>query len=179
MRTSIAALLALVASGHPGLGQPASAWLDVPYVEQVKAGCGSAAVAMVIQYWARQFPALQSAAEDTERIDRLLPGSANGIRGEALRNYLEQRGFSAYVFDGEISDLQHHFDKGRPLIVCLAPRGPKAPLHYAVVVGIDKERIWLNDSARGKLFSEGLERFRKEWDATGHWALLAVPRSGR
>jgi ABC-type bacteriocin/lantibiotic exporter with double-glycine peptidase domain len=153
-----------------------TAWLDVPYVQQVKDGCGSAAVAMVVQYWALQFPELQKAAADTERIDKLLPATSEGIRGEALKAYLERNGFSAYIFDGEVGDLRHHLEKGRPVIVCLAPGGPKKPLHYAVVVGINDNRIWLNDSARGKLFSEDLARFKEEWSATQNWALLAVPR---
>lgn len=154
----------------------ASPWLDVPYVQQVKAGCGSAAVAMVVQYWARQFPALRSAAADTERIDKLLPASSRGIRGEALKDYLQREGFAAYIFDGQIGDLKHHLEKGRPVIVCLAPRGPHAPLHYAVVVGLADDKVWLNDSARGKLFTEDLPRFEVEWKATQDWALLAVPR---
>lgn len=153
-----------------------SPWLDVPYVEQVRAGCGSAAVAMVVQYWARQFPGLQSAAADTEEIDKLLPASAKGIRGKALQSYLQNEGFAAYIFDGEMGDLRHHVGKGRPVIVCVAPKGPHGPLHYAVVVGVGDSRIWLNDSARGKLFSEELARFEQEWSATQDWALLAVPR---
>ncbi len=158
------------------IAAPASQWLDVPYVEQVKAGCGSAAVAMVVQYWARQFPTLRSAAVNTERIDQLLPASPRGIQGRALRSYLEAAGFSAYIFDGDMDDLHHHFEKGRPVIVCLAPRGERGPLHYAVVVGIDSNRVWLNDSGRGKLFTEDLPRFEHEWSATHDWALLAVPR---
>ena len=151
-------------------------WLDVPYVEQVKAGCGSAAVAMVVQYWAQQVAALRPAAEDTEQIDKLLPASAEGIQGQALQSYLQQEGFSAYIFDGELSDLEHHFQKGRPVIVCLAPKGPRGPLHYAVVVGVAQGRVWLNDSARGKLFSEEVAHFEEEWRPTHNWALLAVPR---
>jgi predicted double-glycine peptidase len=153
-------------------------WLSVPYVEQVRAGCGSAAVTMVMQYWAQQMPALRLAAPDTGRLDTLLPANANGIKGADLKRFLEKNGFDAFVFDGEMSDLEHHFEKGRPVIVCLAPRGSRGPLHYAVVVGVNKETVWLNDSARGKLFTEDRERFRKEWDGTAHWALLAVPRFG-
>jgi len=35
----------LVAAGVPGV------WLDVPFVKQEKEGCGSASVAMIMQYW--------------------------------------------------------------------------------------------------------------------------------
>jgi predicted double-glycine peptidase len=155
-------------------------WLDVPFVEQAKSGCGSAAIAMVVQYWVRQYPGLDAAAADTERIDRLLPPtSRKGIQGQALKEYLEKRGFQAFVFDGEIADLNHHFEKGRPVIVCFAPAGSRAPLHYAVVVGLDEKNIWLNDPARGKLFREDVSRFLHEWKETGNWALLTVPRQAQ
>jgi predicted double-glycine peptidase len=151
------------------------AWLDVPFVRQVKTGCGAAAVAMVVEYWARQHPQLRAAANDSERINDLLPASAKGIRGQALKQYLEERGFNAYVFDGELSDLRHHFDKGRPVVVCLGLKRANGPLHYAVVVGVDDESVWLNDSARGKLVREDIADFRRAWSVTRNWALLAVP----
>ncbi len=110
---------------------------------------------MVIEYWAYRYPSLQYAAEDTAEIDRLLPASRRGIRGEALRRYME---------------------KGRPVIVCFAPKGPHAPLHYAVIVGVDARNVWMNDSARGKLIREDTSRFLEEWKVTANWALLAVPR---
>ncbi len=168
----------LLAALHLSYGQDAPpSWLDVPFVEQVKAGCGSAAVAMVVEYWARQFPRLEKAQADAERIDRLLPAtSPKGIGGAALKQYLDGRGFQAYIFDGELSDLRNHFAKGRPVIVCLAPKGNRGLLHYAVVAGLDDKDVWLNDPARGKLFREDIERFTAEWRRTGNWALLAVPR---
>jgi len=151
--------------------------LDIPFVQQVKSGCGSAAVAMIVQYWARQYPGLDAAEADTERIDRYLPAaSPKGIEGKALKDYLETQGFRTFVFDGELSDLRHHMEKGRPVLVCFAPKGPHAPLHYAVIAGLDGQSIWMNDPARGKLFREDLSRFLNEWHATGNWALLAVPQ---
>jgi predicted double-glycine peptidase len=152
--------------------------LDIPFVRQTKAACGSAAVAMVIQYWARQNPGLALAEADSERIDKYLPAtSSKGIQGKALKAYLEEQGFQTFIFDGELADLQHHLEKGRPVIVCFAPKGPHGPLHYAVIAGVDEHSTWMNDPARGKLFREDLERFLVEWKATGDWALLAVPRS--
>lgn len=153
-----------------------TAWLDVPFVPQEKAGCGAAAVAMVVGYWAVQYPPLAAAARDSERINDLLPASARGIRGRELKRYMEERGFDVYLFDGELSDLRQHFEKGRPVVVCLGPRGRGAPLHYAVVVGVDDAAVWLNDSARGRLFREDIRRFETEWKATRNWAMLAVPR---
>lgn len=132
---------------------------------------------MVVEYWARQFPGLEKAQADAERIDKLLPAtSPKGIQGEALKRYLDGRGFQAFVFEGELADLHNHFAKGRPVIVCLAPKRNRGLLHYAVVAGLDEKNVWLNDPARGKLFREDVERFITEWRATDNWALLAVPR---
>ena len=151
----------------------------MPWVQQTKTGCGAAAIAMVISYWSQQFPALNAAALDTERINDLLPASAKGIKGRDLKRFLEARGFSAYIFTGEVADLRNHVEQGRPVIVCLAPKGAGAPLHYAVVVGIDEQGVWLNDSARGKLIRDELSRFQAAWKGTDNWALLAVPRGSK
>lgn len=158
-----------------------SQWLDVPYVEQREStGCGSASIAMVMQYWLHQGARVDPAAADAGRIYALLsPSSRDGIRGQALKRYLEEHGFSTYVFNGEFSDLRNHLEKGRPLVVCLDPRGANSLSHYVVVVGIDASAVYFHDPARGKLFKEELKRFQHEWKATGSWTLLAVPRPGR
>lgn len=150
--------------------------LDVPFVRQIRAGCGSAAIAMVMQYWVRQDSALDRAAADAERIDQALPPGDDGLSGEALRKYIEAHGFKAYVFNGEVHDLREHLAKGRPLVVCLGARGPREPLHFVVVVGIEDDAIILNDPARGKLIREKSNRFERAWAATGNWSMLAVPR---
>jgi predicted double-glycine peptidase len=168
--------LAWIALLLAGTGSP---WLDIPFVRQTGAGCGAAAIAMVIQYWARQEPSLATAAADTERINKYLPANGKGIRGSALKAYLEARGFQVFVFRGERSDLKEQFAKGRPLVVCLAPKGARAPFHYAVVAGIDHAAVWLNDPARGKLVREELPRFDAAWKESDYWSLLAVPSRPR
>ena len=153
-----------------------SSWLAVPFVQQVEAGCGAASIAMVMQYWIRQDHRLDPSAADGDRIFKLLSShSSKGISGQSLQRYLEAHGFDAFVFDGELLDLRQHLGKGRPVVVCFAPRGSRAPLHYAVVVGIDDGGVILNDPARGKLFREDLSDFLRAWKTTGNWALLAVP----
>ena len=174
MTTPIRRLWLALLSGCVALA--AAPVLDIPFVQQTKTGCGSAAVAMLIQYWAQHDPELLPAAAATEDIDRWLPASRQGIQGEALKRYLETHGFDAFVFNGEEHDLIHHLDKGRPVVVCLAPGGNRKMLHYAVVAGIDESSVWLNDSARGKLFRQSREDFMRDWNATGNWSLLAVPR---
>jgi ABC-type bacteriocin/lantibiotic exporter with double-glycine peptidase domain len=155
--------------------------LDVPFVRQVYAGCGSASLAMVMQYWVRNDQRLDPAAADAERIHKALPVSSKGIPGSQLKQYLEANGFTAFVFDGELQDLQNHLAKGRPVVVCLAPRGLRAPLHYVVVTAAraGDSSVVVNDPARGKSITIEADRFLREWKATGNWALLAVPAQAR
>jgi predicted double-glycine peptidase len=165
-----------------GLLSPASSagsqWIEVPFVHQVKEGCGSAAVAMVMQYWVSRQPGLDALAADAKRINQVLqPGSTKGIQGQALKRYLEFHGFVALTFSGEVRDLQQHIAKGRPVVVCLGLNGSHAPLHYVVVVGLKDKAVLVNDPARGRLIGIGLERFLFAWKRTENWALLAVPRT--
>jgi predicted double-glycine peptidase len=148
---------------------------DVPFVRQIHEGCGSAAVAMVMQYWVRQTPGLDAAASAAERIDRSLPPPSHGLSGDALRRYFEANGFSVFVFSGEIADLRDHTAKGRPVIVCLGP-AMRGELHFVVVAGVEEQTAILNDPARGKFIREPLNVFLRHWKASGNWALLAVPR---
>jgi len=150
-------------------------WLDVPFVKQPTEGCGAASIAMVMQYWARQSGRQPDA--DAVAIQRALYShEARGIYASAMEKYLQQNGFQTFVLAGAWSDLQHHLEKGRPLIVAFKPAGERT-LHYAVAAGIDKDIHLLNDPARRKLFKYTRTDFEREWKATSNWTLLALPRS--
>lgn len=172
----------------------AGEWIDVPYVAQPKDGCGAAAIAMVMQYWAKEprpridgqsgstnMPAVRSndsPAADPLTIQSLLFVPAEkGIPARAMIGYFQRSGYRAFAFRGEWSDLEHHISLGRPLIVSLKASGAHGPLHYAVVVGIDRQRgfVFLNDPARGKMLRFSREGFLGEWNPANNWTLLAVP----
>ncbi len=168
---------------------PAGLWLDVPFIQQEKEGCGAASAAMVMQYWLKQQAKPAGADADARQIQRILysrPG--HGIYASDLESYLQQHGFRTFAFNGTWDDLKQHLEKGRPLIAALKPAGGKAPLHYVVVVGLDAERsseqssepdiVLLNDPAQRKLLKQARSTFEKQWSATGRWLLLAVPQSG-
>jgi len=160
-------------------GAGSGVWLDVPYVHQEKEGCGSAALAMILQYWNQKGAALSAERIDAEKIQQqLYSKEGHGIRASALEEYLRESGFSSFIFRGEFSDLGTHIEKGRPLIASIQPGG-KSSLHYVVVVGIEREHeaVLLNDPQRGKLFRVERAEFEKEWQRTGDWTLLAVPKS--
>jgi ABC-type bacteriocin/lantibiotic exporter with double-glycine peptidase domain len=172
-------LVVLFACGFVYAAEPPAVWIDVPFVKQEKNGCGAASIAMVMQFWQRQQGRSLTAESDSAEIQRALYSSdAHGIYASEMQRYFQLRAFRTFIFEGTLADLQQHLAKGRPLIVALRP-GSGASLHYVVVTGIDLENnlILLNDPAERKLLKQEIAGFEKEWQATGHWTLLAVPQT--
>jgi ABC-type bacteriocin/lantibiotic exporter with double-glycine peptidase domain len=151
------------------------AWLDVPFVKQEKNGCGSASIAMVMQYWQKQQGRSSDDSAQATHIQRALyvPGS-DGIYASAMERYFQEHEFRTFSFRGDWEILEQHLKKGRPLIAALKPSGS---LHYVVVVGLDPEQkfVLLNDPAQRKLYKQDRSDFEKQWSAIGKWTLLALP----
>lgn len=157
---------------------PPAIWIDVPFVSQSREGCGSAAISMVMQYWAKQDVALTSTQMDAAKIQAVLYSPRQrGIPASAMQKYFQEQGFRAFAFRGDWSDLEHHLREGRPLIVCLKASGEHGPSHYSVVVGLDSARgyVFLNDPTLGKMNRISREGFLSEWNSANNWTLLAVP----
>lgn len=191
MAVPIAAGWLLVASLFAGQSQPAVAptksvvasapaiWIDVPFAAQTTDGCGSASMAMVMQYWDKKQAQPVAPTAEPEAIQAaLFSRSAHGIYASSMEQYFRNHGYRAFAFDGQWSDLQHHLGLGRPLIVSLKASGPHGPLHYVVVVGIDNERgyVYVNDPAQQKMLRISQKGFESEWSPAQHWTLLAVPQ---
>lgn len=172
---------AAVQPGHAASSSAARAlWINVPFVRQVKNGCGSAVIAMVMQYWDRKQDRPDGLAADPAKIQAaLFSPKAGGIYASRMRQYFENSGYRAFAFPGRWSDFERQLEKGRPLIVGLGMGGIDEPLHYLVVAGIDSERgyVFVNDPARGKMLRLSKQEFEPEWSRTQHWTLLAVPRT--
>jgi ABC-type bacteriocin/lantibiotic exporter with double-glycine peptidase domain len=174
----VCAELWMAGAGLAAGNDPPAIWIDVPYVAQSKEGCGSAAIAMVMQYWAKQKGRQLSTIADAAKIQELLYSrQQKGIPASAMEKYFREQGYRTFAFRGEWSDLQHHLQQGRPLILSLKVSGERGPLHYAVVVGLDESReyVFLNDPALGKMLRRSREGFQTEWDSARNWTLLAVP----
>jgi ABC-type bacteriocin/lantibiotic exporter with double-glycine peptidase domain len=169
--------------------QPA-AWIDVPFVKQPAEGCGAASIAMVMQYWEhrdKSIPRLSAVrgngapTSDVARIQQeLYSKPAHGIYASDLQQYLTANGFATYVVHGDLGLLAHHVQRGRPLIVALKPTSAQV-LHYVVVAGVDasEHAVLVNDPAQRKLLKVDSAAFEKEWQATGNWTLLALPRAAQ
>ena len=153
--------------------------LNVPFIAQPKNGCGAASIAMVMEYWQRGNRGKTHPSANVDAIQRALYSSkAKGIFASAMVGYFEDAGYRSFAIRGRWSDLRDNLEKGRPLIVGLAPEGAHDPLHYVVVAGMDWRNNWIfiNDPAERKLLKMGRADFEKQWSATRNWTLLAVPK---
>jgi ABC-type bacteriocin/lantibiotic exporter with double-glycine peptidase domain len=153
-------------------------WLDVPFVKQSEDGCGSAAIAMLLQYWNAHGAQVPSGRADPVGIQKqLYSRKAKGIYASVMENYLRDSGFRVFPLQGEWKDVREQLAQGRPLIVSLQPGSTKALLHYVVITGIDwqREALFVHDPARGKLLRIERAEFEKEWRPNRNWMLLAVP----
>lgn len=154
-----------------------SLWLDIPFVKQDAEGCGAASIAMVMQYWEKQKGRSPDGASEVNKIQRALHSRrAHGIYASEMQKYLRQNGFETFAFSAGWTDLRHHLEKGRPLIVAVKTAG--GALHYVVVSGIDDEHhgVLVNDPGQRKLLQYDRADFERDWSATANWMLLALPR---
>src|ERR1700719_2355722 len=83
-------------------------WLEVPYVRQTEDGCGSAAIAMLLQYWSAHGTPVAAGRADAAAIQKqLYSRKARGIFSSDMEQYLRQTGFREFAVRGERSDLGH------------------------------------------------------------------------
>jgi hypothetical protein len=153
------------------LGLSGGIWIDVPFMEQDKNGCGSAVIWMIMKYWGTDdVPSVIDMQRD------LYSPEAGGIYARDMERYFQDHQFRTFAFKADWVDLETHLTERRPLIVCLEQNGRGVPLHYVVVAGVDSARqlVWLNDPAGRKLEAMSRAEFEERW--MDNWTLLALPQ---
>ena len=137
-------------------------WLMVrgfPRVSQEKDhDCGAAALAAVLEFWGR--------TATPASVEATMGGRDERLRAGDLVAHARREGLRSYVFFGEMSDIVHELERGRPVIVGLgkAVSDKKALAHYEVVVGYEpkQKRVLLLDPALG-FQVDSVEGFSEEW----------------
>ena len=61
-----------VAHGQESDKDKVGIWLDVPFIKQTVEGCGSASIAMVLQYWSAHGTQIPPEREDADAIQKQL-----------------------------------------------------------------------------------------------------------
>jgi predicted double-glycine peptidase len=137
-------------------------WLMVrgfPRVSQEKGhDCGAAALAAVLKFWGRE--------ATPASVDAALGSKNERLRAGDLVAHARREGLRSYVFFGQLNDLVHEIERGRPVIVGLgkAVSSKQALAHYEVIVGYEpqQKRVLLLDPARG-FQVDSVEGFSEEW----------------
>jgi ABC-type bacteriocin/lantibiotic exporter with double-glycine peptidase domain len=130
-----------------------------PLVAQEKShDCGAAALAAVLEFWGRE--------ATPASVEAALGGKNERLRAGDLVAHARREGLRAYVFFGQMQDLEHELRRGRPVIVGLgkAVASDKALAHYEVIVGYEpqQKRVLLLDPARG-FQVDSVKGFSEEW----------------
>lgn len=102
---------------------------------QTHGKCASYATAYLLRHFREE--------TNGEKLYPELKRSLGFVSANSITNVLEQHGYSAKAYHGNIDTLKQHLIEGNPIIVFI--RIPK-DTHYAVVVGYDEQCIYLVDS---------------------------------
>jgi len=129
--------------------------LDVKPFEQTKGLCGPASLKMVLEYFG---------IDKTEKELAKISG-ANSSRGSSAKGLIraaKKSGLKGFVKDFcELKDIEKYvLIKKIPVIVDWFSVDDG---HYSVVVGIDKENIYLQDPEWGEMRAMDLETFKRVW----------------
>jgi ABC-type bacteriocin/lantibiotic exporter with double-glycine peptidase domain len=140
----------------------------VPFIEQAgREDCGTAALAMIFAYW--QIP---MGREDVLAACPTEPGV--GTKAAAMRDLARANGLQVWLIKGELADLEHELERGRPVLVGLAQACSDATWsHYAVVVGVSRlnDRIVTVDPARGWQ-KNTVRGFLDEWEPANRLSMV-------
>lgn len=147
--------------------------LDVPFERQSTGySCGAASLAAVLRYWNVGAP-----SGDLDLVSALGTNSKNGTQSERIVELARRYGLSARTTSGsKLSDLRTALAAGiAPVLNFQAwPSRRTAQLtsrvdgHYAVLVAMDDNRVYLMDPAllRGRVGWIPLDEFQRAWRGT-------------
>lgn len=184
MLMAAAVLLGLAAQGCSYLGSaedvdPATlrtepGWVAVRGVEltrqETREDCGIASLSMVLRHYDAEVP-----AEKIAKACPVQPGS--GSRAGDMRDFAKSRRLEAFLFHGELRDLQSEISRNHPVIVGLVKHYSTGDVtHYEVAVAVhpDRQRIVTLDPANGWR-SNSFDGFQREWDAAARLTLVIYP----
>jgi ABC-type bacteriocin/lantibiotic exporter with double-glycine peptidase domain len=141
---------------------------DVPLVQQkTREDCGAAALAMLLAYW-REPTTLEAVSAHCPSV------ADHGIKAGALREYARSHGLQAYLFHGDVEDLERELTRRRPVLVGVARKYVDGVYtHYEVVVAVHPENriIVTLDPARGWQ-QDTFDGFLSEWKPVGKPTLV-------
>jgi predicted double-glycine peptidase len=135
------------------------------FQETLRSGtCGPASLKMVLAYYGVE-------KEEAELVRMCRTDPRVGTDDDGIRRAAEALGFVVKIKnESSIADVEKYLRRGIPLLVNWFSRGRPdyglsevADGHYSVVVGLDKEHIYLQDPEIGRLRTLGIPDFLRVW----------------
>lgn len=182
--TLLISIAALVMAAHVFTGQ--AAWAvasgdgktplkfvigDFPRVQQLPNYCGPASLSTVLRYWGKD-------DQNQEAIGKhVYDSKISATNGADLLVYARNIGFSAYSFNGTISNIKQLLWQGLPIIVLQNTSKSDSSGHFRVVIGYDEEAdsMFIFDSYQPDQEKISCKEFASLWSARGNWGLLVIP----
>src|SRR5260221_8360207 len=82
-------------------------WLEVPYVRQSEDGCGSGAIAMLLQYWSAHGTPVAAGPGGVAAVQKLLYSrKGHGIFASGMERYFRESGFREVALPGGGNDFR-------------------------------------------------------------------------
>lgn len=155
----------------PAEGPDAPRLIAVPFFPDDTDQCGPATLASVLTFWG--VPTEPQGLRQEIYLPKL-----RGTLPIDLAHAVRVRGLYAKSYSGTLENLKAEIAAGHPIVAFLnlgwriLPQG-----HYVVITGFDDRR-------QGFYAHSGLERnafmsyenFLEDWEKTGRWTLLVLPR---
>jgi len=129
--------------------------LDVPFVSQKPWYCSEASASMVLQYYGYNVSQDYVHDQGYDRFENMLPFISRYVKSHYDSLSLE--------------DLKKEIDKGKPVMIRILIDGY---LHTVVVVGYDKNYIYIHDPAVGEYLQTNPTGLIKVWEPTGFRAIV-------
>jgi len=133
--------------------------LKIPYFKQdTRYSCGPATLQMIFAFYGKEI-------SETNLTERLKTKEGDGTKHSNLIRVANEEGFYVYVnTDSSIEEVREILAKDIPVIVnFVEPSNEEG--HYAVVVDITGEKIFLNDPWNGENFEMSIIDFENRWQS--------------
>jgi len=148
-------------------GTPAVELTAVPFFAQTEYQCGPAALATVLAH----------AGADVDAEDLVPEVYVEGLRGSLQPELLgatRRHGFIPYLIAPEPAALAAELAARRPVLVLQNLGFERVPIwHYAVVVGLDDDRVILRSGTEQRRV-ERSARFLRSWQRGANWGFVAL-----
>lgn len=142
---------------------------DVPFFPQTRHQCGPAALATILNY-------AHVAVSPDRLTDEVYVAGLHGSLQPELLAATRRAGLIPYVLEPRPDSLFAELAAGRPVLILQNLGLARVPVwHYAVVVGVDRERgrVILRSGTKRRRAERGV-RFLRSWRRGHDWAFVAL-----